>query len=1103
MPAQAAIDVFAGWLSARETGDSIAFGELLRAHPDLAAELEALHATWEGLAVSISLASATEPPSMTPSARMSRLAARGSTFERYRIEGEVARGGMGAILKVWDDDLRRVLAMKVALDAGVPSSTASATTSPKLVARFLEEAQVTGQLDHPGIVPVHEIGLDSAGRLYFTMKLVEGRDLKAIFDLVFAGREGWSVTRAVGVIQKACEAVAYAHRKGVIHRDLKPANVMVGSFGEVFVMDWGLARVLGRKDAHDLHAAGLRDEKGAPAGSSKAESWRVRTERSDLVESSAASDLRTAEGDVLGTAAYMPPEQARGDVENLTPRSDVYSVGAMLYHLLARRAPYLEPGAFHGHHAVLLRVLEGPPKPLASIDSRVAPELAAICEKAMAREPSDRYPDTLALAEDLRAYLEHRVVAAYETGAIAELKKWVARNKTLAAAVAAGIAILVTGTVLVAAKNAKLATANATIESQIRSLREKTAEAEENAQRAESQAKAAEVARANALLEKEKAERSAEETRLVAEFQSKILSDLSVDEFGHEILVAQRKDLAESLARIGHPPGEIETTLASFDAAVRPSNATTVARRVLETGVFAPAVERIEKEYGSAPRLAAMLQTPLAATLRNLGLYDLALRSARSAADARRSALGEEDPDTLRSLDELGLVLRAQGKNAEAEPILRATLEGRRRVLGADHPDTLSSLANFGSLLHAEGKLAEAEPILREACAGLREKLGMDHRETLGAIDDLALLCSAQGKLDEAEPLYREVLAIQRKKLGDDHVETLTSMNDLALLCWARGKLAEAETLFRESLAARRRKVGDDHPDTLLSINNLAGLVYDLGKGTEAETLGREAVAGSRAKLGDDHPRTLAAIQSLAAILRDQNRLTEAEPYCREVLDRCLRTLGEDHPNTLTSTDSLASLLQSQGKLDEAEPMFRKVLADRRRILGEDHPDTFRSMNNMAVLYELQRRYPEAEPLYREALEGKRKKLGEAHPDTLNSMNNLARLLRAEGRLEEAEPLYRASFEGRRAKFGPDHMDTVKAEIGLGLLLTSKAAFAEAESVLRDALDHAQRTTSNAKVHTRNCRTALRDMYRAWHKADPTSGHDVQAEEIEAQLKEE
>ena len=147
---------------------------------------------------------------------------------------------MGAILKVWDEDLRRHLAMKVVIGRGENASAGDdPRPDPMQIARFLEEAQVTGQLDHPGIVPVHELGLDSNGRAFFTMKLVQGRDLEAIFDLVFEAKEGWNETRALGVILKVCEAMAYAHAKCVIHRDLKPANIMVGDYGEVFVMDWG------------------------------------------------------------------------------------------------------------------------------------------------------------------------------------------------------------------------------------------------------------------------------------------------------------------------------------------------------------------------------------------------------------------------------------------------------------------------------------------------------------------------------------------------------------------------------------------------------------------------------------------------------------------------------------------------------------------------------------------------------------------------------------------------------------------------------------------------------------------------------------------------
>jgi serine/threonine protein kinase len=160
---------------------------------------------------------------------------------RYVLGPEVARGGMGQILRVRDTDVRRHLAMKVML--GDPPADEG-----KLLARFLAEAQVTGQLEHPGIVPVHDLGVDETGRLYFTMQLVRGRDLSTIFELVNEGREGWTQTRAIGVLLKACEALGYAHSKGVTHRDLKPGNIMVGRFGEVYVMDWGLAKVQGRPE---------------------------------------------------------------------------------------------------------------------------------------------------------------------------------------------------------------------------------------------------------------------------------------------------------------------------------------------------------------------------------------------------------------------------------------------------------------------------------------------------------------------------------------------------------------------------------------------------------------------------------------------------------------------------------------------------------------------------------------------------------------------------------------------------------------------------------------------------------------------------------------
>ncbi len=359
-------------------------------------------------------------------ALLEALQARGPSSTRYALKGKVAEGGMGVILRVFDRDLRRHLAMKVMLE--------DRTKTLSRLPRFLEEAQVTGQLDHPGIVPVHELGLDASGRVFFTMKLVKGETLRAVFDRVAAGEEGWSVTRGVSILQRVCEAMAFAHEKGVIHRDLKPPNVMVGRHGEVYVMDWGLARVLGQTDRKDLR---LRPEQTASV---------VRTERRESAGASPDSPLLTEDGDVVGTPAYMPPEQARGEIERLGPASDVYAVGAMLYHLLAGRVPYVEPGTNPSPYTILAMVAHGPPAPLHSLAKAVPAELQAICERAMARRIEDRYASMVDLARDLRAYLEHRVVSAYETGAVAEMRKWVARNRGLAAAAAAAVLIALAGT---------------------------------------------------------------------------------------------------------------------------------------------------------------------------------------------------------------------------------------------------------------------------------------------------------------------------------------------------------------------------------------------------------------------------------------------------------------------------------------------------------------------------------------------------------------------------------------------------------------------------------------------------------------------------------
>ena len=324
--------------------------------------------------------------------------------ERYRAIREIARGGMGRILRVRDASLGRDVAMKTSLE-GRPGSRA----------RLVEEAHVTGQLDHPGVVPVHDLGEDARGHSFFTMRLVEGRDLREIIGMVHRREDGWSVTRALEVLLKVCDTLAFAHSRGVVHRDLKPSNIRVGSYGEVYVLDWGLAKSSQRAEA---------------SGGERAD---------DLLDRRAP--VLTLDGDVIGTPCTMSPEQAEGRVYEVGPRSDVYSAGAMLYEILSGRMPFLVEGETPTSATVLERVRRGALTPLKELCPKAPPELVSICEKAMARDPAARYPDMREMASDLRAFLEQRVVRAHARGAWPELVKWVRRNRWLAVAIASVVVI--------------------------------------------------------------------------------------------------------------------------------------------------------------------------------------------------------------------------------------------------------------------------------------------------------------------------------------------------------------------------------------------------------------------------------------------------------------------------------------------------------------------------------------------------------------------------------------------------------------------------------------------------------------------------------------
>ena len=728
---------------------------------------------------------------VSPARIVERLASKAGAHERYEAQDLVGRGGMGEIHRVWDEDLHRQLAMKVMLARDPqPQDPETETRRELALARFLDEALITAQLDHPGIVPVHDLGIDDQGRVYFTMKLVKGRHLKRIIELVHAGEEGWTLNRVVGVILRVCEAVAYAHSKGVLHRDIKPANIMVGRFGETYLMDWGLARLLG-----------AATENGPPAVE------RPVTVPPDAEGDDAESDdswLFTEDAGILGTPSYMSPEQARGEVDAVDERSDVYSLGALLYHLISGRTPYLEPGEIPLPFSLLMKVRRGPPTPLDELAPEAPPTLAAICARAMARNVDQRYASAADMAAELEDYLED--ISEAREDARREARRAELINRFLMDTLSFGAPERALGR-----------------EITVREVLDRAAARIEDALPDHPLDEAALRATIGNLYRKlgqfVEAEPHLERARTL------LRSALGPE---HPQSLTATVDLAVLRRQTGH--------LDEAEALLRPTLA--LSRRVL--GVQHPDTLRC------AYNIALVLH-------RNGVRLEEAEQMLRECMAGREAVLGHDHGDTLECATSLALVLQDAGRPEEAVQLQRATLARLRRVLGERNPDTLMARKNLAGMLQALGEYPEAESIYRELVVAEREVYGESHPETLLSLNNYGTLLRRCGRHDEARPLLEEALATQRELHGNDHPNTLGFMHNLALLELALGRLESAEALFRESVERSLATLGPEHRYTGRFRHNLGLCLHAQGRHDEARSEWTAALQALSAALDDDH----------------------------------------------------------------------------------------------------------------------------------------------------------------------------------------------------------------------------------------------------------
>ncbi|MBU0638545.1 MAG: serine/threonine-protein kinase [Planctomycetes bacterium] len=838
-----------------------------------------------------------------------RTAPAGPQIEGYELTRELSRGGQGVVYQAVQKSTKRRVAIKVMKEGPF--------VGPADRARFEREVQVLGQLQHPNIVTIHDSGA-AAGSFYFVMDYISGR---ALDEHVLLAKP--SIDDTLRLFAQICDAVNAAHLRGVIHRDLKPGNIRIDPEGQPHVLDFGLAKIV-----------------------------------TGEVTEGTRPQVMSLTGQFFGSLPWASPEQAEAVPSKIDIRTDVYSLGVILYYLLTGRFPYEVVGNMHD---VLDNILKAVPARPSTIRlaaggraGRLNDEIDTIVLKCLSKERERRYQSAGELARDVRHYLAGEPIEAKRDSGWYVLKKSLRRYRAAVITAAAFLVLLV----------GSAATSTALY---LRSENEAR-----NARRAESEQSRARK-QAEDALEREVAARAEAE---------------------HE------REKAEAINKL------VTTALVSSD----PNQGGT--QGFLVTGAMEQAIELLDAgELKDQPETDAALRLTIAQILNGNARPQRALHVAEQALAINREFHLGDHPDIAVNLSHVAVCLDSLGRSAEALPKHEAALEMLQRLSPGDDSAVANSLNNVAYCLDSLGRSQEALPKYEAAAEMLQRLFPGDHPHVATSLNNVASCVQRLGRPAEALPKYEAALEMKKRIFPGDHPDVALGLNNVGVCLYSLGKWAEALPEHEAALEMRQRLFEGDHAHVALSLNNVASCLNSLGRRDEALPRYEAALEMYQRLFPDDHPSVAQALMSAGGGLVSLGRPEEALPKLNMALDMFGRLFPGDHPLVAASLSSVGHCLESLGQPAEALSRHEAALEMRQRLFPGNHRSVATSLNNAATcLYSLGRP-AEALPKFEAALAMFHRILPAGHPRMLYPQIGLSRTLAALGRHADAEPLLADAVE--------------------------------------------------------------------------------------------